>query len=472
MTSLTAFLASYIVSALWQVPLLYLAGCIVAYIVRRIGPAAEHRIWISVLLLCVIVPALPAPDTHGHSTAVTITESHVQQTTTVTSGPDRGWNVPLWLSLHVMQGIVAFWLLTVLYAATRLVVGIVRTRRLLREAQPYALQPNEVQLWHHCTQKFGLHNTRVLESAALQSPVAGSQDNQHILLLPTNFFATVSDQDAHAALAHEAAHMHRNDYRNNIVWHAAATVIFFHPFTLLLRRQLAASREMACDHAASMQVGSAHTYRIALLRLAIGIAQGRPVPQMSAAIGIFDSHSLEDRLNRLEKNMLITNKAVRYTLAAVAFLSITATASALALNGMRLLPSVTEAATSTESNPTPQPEPTSVPQASAPVSITSAAQAARMKILPPKLVHQVDPEFPRDQYGHALRDRGDNVESTIGLIVDTHGMPQNLHVVHSAGERFDENAMKAIRQYRFQPATKNGTPVAFHLNVAVNFQMF
>ncbi|HEY9137648.1 MAG TPA: M56 family metallopeptidase, partial [Terriglobus sp.] len=353
MTTLTAFLASYIVSALWQVPLLYLAGCIVAYIVRRIGPAAEHRVWITVLLLCVIIPALPAPGMHGHSTAITITEAHVHHTATETTGSGRGWDIPLWLPLKAMQAIVALWLLTVLYAATRLVVGILRTRRLLREAQPYALQPNEAQLWQHSTQQFGLHNTVVLESETIQSPVTGTDNHQHILLLPTNFFATVTHQDAQAALAHEAAHMRRNDYRNNILLHAAATVIFFHPFTLLLRRQLTSSREMACDHAASVQVGSAHTYRTALLRLAMVIAQGRPVPPMAAAIGIFDSHSLEDRLNRLEKEMPNTNTIARYALAAIAFLGISITASALALNGMRLLPaSVVSKALPSVANPT------------------------------------------------------------------------------------------------------------------------
>ncbi len=473
MTSLTAFLASYVVSALWQVPLLYLAGCIVAYIVRRIGPAAEHRVWIVVLLLCVIVPALPAPNMHGHSVAVAITDIHVHSNVWETSGPARGWDKPMWLSVHVMQGIVSFWLLTVLYAAARLFVGIQRTRHLLRQAQPLALQPNEAQLWQHCTQQLGLHNTVVMESEALQSPVTGSYNNQHILLLPTNFFATVAEQDAQAALAHEAAHMHRNDYRNNILLHAAAAAIFFHPFTLLLRRQLSASREMACDHAASMQVGSAHTYRIALLRLAMGIAQGRPIPQMSAAIGIFDSHSLEDRLNRLEKNMLITNTAVRYTLAAVAFLAISATASALALNGMRLLPTTESKVAASVANPAPAARaasPSPVAEAS-PVATPTPAPIAqsKAKLIMPVLIYQVDPEYPKSARGPA--DPGEH-ECLVRITVDTKGMPQNVHVPHSCGAAFDESSITAVRQYRFRAGTQEGKPVATDLSIMVDFKIF
>lgn len=467
MTHVTAVLASYIVSALWQVPLLYLAGCIVAYIVRRIGPAAEHRVWVTVLLLCVIVPALPAPNMHGHSVAVAITDIHIHSNVWETSGSSRGWDKPLWLSVYVMQAIVAFWGFTVLYAIARLLVGIQRTRRLLREAQPCTLQPNEAQLWQHCTQQFGLHNTVILESEALQSPVTGTYRKQHILLLPTNFFAAVSEQDAQAALAHEAAHMHRNDYRNNILLHAASTAIFFHPFTLLLRRQLSSSREMACDHAASMQVGSTHTYRMALLRLAMGMVQGRPVPPMASAIGIFDSHSLEDRLNRLEKNMPTTNTAVRYTLATIAFLAISATASALALNGMRLLPATESKVAAPGANPAPTPAPAVTASPAEPAPALRAQPKG--KLIMPVLIHQVDPEYPK-----SARARGEVGEHNclIAITVDTNGVPQNVHVASSGGEEFDQNSIIAVSQYRFKPATQAGKPVATDMKVGVNFQIF
>jgi protein TonB len=36
----------------------------------------------------------------------------------------------------------------------------------------------------------------------------------------------------------------------------------------------------------------------------------------------------------------------------------------------------------------------------------------------------------------------------------------------------DEQAVKAVSQYTFQPATENGVPVAVELNVEVNFNIF
>jgi TonB family protein len=453
MTTLTAFLASYVVSALWQVPLLYLAGCIVAYVVRRIGPAAEHRVWIAILLLCVLVPAFPAPGTHGQSIAVAITDVHIHRSISETTGPARGWKIPLWIPLYVMQGIVGFWLLTVAYAALRLLVGVLRTRRMVATAQPYTLQPNEAQLWQRCVTRFGLSNTVVLETGTIQSPVTVSQAGQDILLLPPQFFSAVPAEDAQAALAHEAAHMRRQDYRNNIALQAAATAIFFHPFTLPLRRQLTSSREMACDAAASAQVGSAYAYRNALLHLATWIAEGNPAPSMTAAIGIFDSHSLEDRLKRLEKEMPNINTVARYALAAVAFLGITVTASALALNSMRLLPAGAQSKTPTSSADAPQ-SASPTPPGFAPM---------------PRLIYMVDPKYPE-----LARHNGDLGEHAclVRLTVDTDGMPQNLHMQRSCGSGFDDNALAAVRQWRFRPAVEAGQIIARDISVEVKYKAF
>ena len=57
------------------------------------------------------------------------------------------------------------------------------------------------------------------------------------------------------------------------------------------------------------------------------------------------------------------------------------------------------------------------------------------------------------------------------LVVDAHGMPQNLHVVKSLEPSLDQNAMYAISQYRFKPAMFNGTPVPVMIKIEVDFQL-
>jgi periplasmic protein TonB len=60
----------------------------------------------------------------------------------------------------------------------------------------------------------------------------------------------------------------------------------------------------------------------------------------------------------------------------------------------------------------------------------------------------------------------------VGLIVDAHGLPQNIHVVQRLGMGLDEKAIEAIRRYRFKPATKDGKPVAAAIVVEVDFRLF
>lgn len=60
----------------------------------------------------------------------------------------------------------------------------------------------------------------------------------------------------------------------------------------------------------------------------------------------------------------------------------------------------------------------------------------------------------------------------IALIVDTHGNPQNVHVVQHLGMGLDEKAMESIRKYRFKPAMKDGKPVLAAMTIEVDFRLF
>ncbi len=60
----------------------------------------------------------------------------------------------------------------------------------------------------------------------------------------------------------------------------------------------------------------------------------------------------------------------------------------------------------------------------------------------------------------------------LSLIVDEHGMPQNVHVVKKLDYGLSENAVDAVKQYRFKPAMKDGMPVAVMMNVEVAFHLY
>jgi TonB family protein len=85
----------------------------------------------------------------------------------------------------------------------------------------------------------------------------------------------------------------------------------------------------------------------------------------------------------------------------------------------------------------------------------------------PELIFKVNPEFSEE----ARKDKFNGVV-LVNLIVDEHGLPQNVHVLRGVGRGLDKKAADAVRQYRFNPAMEAGKPVAVELNVEVAFQIF
>jgi len=85
----------------------------------------------------------------------------------------------------------------------------------------------------------------------------------------------------------------------------------------------------------------------------------------------------------------------------------------------------------------------------------------------PVLIYSVEPEFSEEARKAKV---AGNV--LVDLWVDTNGLPSHVHVIRGVGMGLDENAVAAVKQYRFKPAMENGKPVLVELTVEVNFQIF
>ena len=60
----------------------------------------------------------------------------------------------------------------------------------------------------------------------------------------------------------------------------------------------------------------------------------------------------------------------------------------------------------------------------------------------------------------------------ISLLVDAHGMPQNVRVVKPLKYGLSEKAIEAVNKYRFRPAMKDGKPVPVRITIEVNFHLY
>jgi TonB family protein len=85
---------------------------------------------------------------------------------------------------------------------------------------------------------------------------------------------------------------------------------------------------------------------------------------------------------------------------------------------------------------------------------------------PPVLLNNVMAEFSDD----AKRNKIQGVV-IVSLVVDEEGMPTDIQLVRGVGHGLDENAIAAVSQYRFQPATLDGNAIAHRITVEVDFHL-
>ena len=87
-------------------------------------------------------------------------------------------------------------------------------------------------------------------------------------------------------------------------------------------------------------------------------------------------------------------------------------------------------------------------------------------VSPPRLIHE---ERPR--YTEEARQRGITGDVLLEIIVLRDGSVDDVRLLRRLGAGLDEQAIQAVRQWRFSPAEKSGTPVDVVVEVAVEFNL-
>ncbi len=85
----------------------------------------------------------------------------------------------------------------------------------------------------------------------------------------------------------------------------------------------------------------------------------------------------------------------------------------------------------------------------------------------PKALDTPDPEYSEE--ARKAKYQGTCI---LWLIVDQSGRPQQVKVARSLGMGLDQKAIEAVQHWKFEPAMKDGHPVAVQINVEVNFRLY
>ncbi len=96
----------------------------------------------------------------------------------------------------------------------------------------------------------------------------------------------------------------------------------------------------------------------------------------------------------------------------------------------------------------------------------SPPQPAQAKVVPAKPIKQTSPEYPV-----AMRRFGLRGQVQIDFTVDTSGNVQNPVIFQSDNPAFDEPAITALREWKFEPGTRDGAPTALRQRQTIIFQL-
>lgn len=444
MSTMESIILSYLANALWQVPLLFVAGWLAARVLRLLGPASEHRAWVGVLLLQALLPAASTVSWNSLRALLNFSGSWPnkgQPHVSVVMGSGIAFGSP-----HLPSWLLAC--LTIIYVATAMwflahFVLNLRTIHLLRQnVAEVTLSTDHSSYWSQCVEAFRVKNAWLCTSSDVHGPITIGFKRK-LVLLPPDMLAGMAGPELRTAIAHEFAHMHRQDFLKNVLYEFICLPVCFHPVLSLTRRHLAETREMACDQMAA-SLSDQHQYARSLLRLASLLVGGIPA-RTPHAIGIFDATTFERRVMRLTNKPARRSALLRLaTVGVCVAFSIALCASTLALSVH-----VDALAASQEQPPTK----------------TAGPVAVRADIMQKEIVHKVLPIYPAEAKKAQITGTV-QLEVVIGKVGDV----ENLKVV-SGPKELQQSALDAVRQWKYQPFLLNGAPVKVKTTINVTYTL-
>lgn len=93
------------------------------------------------------------------------------------------------------------------------------------------------------------------------------------------------------------------------------------------------------------------------------------------------------------------------------------------------------------------------------------APPSEHSLTPPKLVQAAQPVYPPEKLKS-----GENASVALVLTLDDTGAVTDVAVAESAGDEFDQAALEAAKQLRFEPAQRDGKPVPAKIPFRIQFE--
>ena len=437
-------LLAYVLNSVWQAPLLFVAAWVAARLLRTAGPAAEHRVWVGALLLQSVLPAisiLPWQRVHFAVPWLTHGAAPANAQVSVLMGAGNGFGA-LRLPPAMMTAAAVAYGLLIVYFVARFIWRCTRLSAMIRGTEPLGFNSEVSRACERWSKHFGIMRPiSVACSHEIFAPLTMGIARKRVVL-PADMVTRLPHSDLDTAIAHEFAHIQRNDFLKNLIYEVLSLPISYHPCLWLTRQRIMETREMVCDEMAAGISGN-QEYAQSLLRLATLLLQGKPV-RVPHAIGIFDANTLERRLmNLTEKKKEIGGLRLFVSIGACVLMGIATATSAVALGFGAGQKSSAESDASSKSTP---------------ASISPEKMQERV-------ITKVNPTYPPE--AKKARIQGSVV---LKAVIGKDGHVEDLKVVSGPSE-LQQSALDAVRQWVYKPYLVNGAPIEVETKISVIYTL-
>jgi TonB family protein len=326
--------------------------------------------------------------------------------------------------------LLALWVPGFLIVLSQLLYGA-RTLRLLASRANTLSDPSFEAVAAALMRAYGFkRHVRLMYCPASSLPITWGVFRPRVLL--PGDAGGWTDGRKFAVLAHELAHIQRRDWLFQILAEISCAVYWFHPLFWVARNRLHLESERACDDAVLSMGTERREYAKHLLDIARALNAGPPV-SLAMAGQVHLEKRLVAILDSAAKRQAVTRRA------ALA-ISLPLLCLALPLAAMRSPKAETKSDQS---------------------AILTAAAIA------PRVVRYTTPPL----YSDEARQREIEGIVTIEAQIGTDGRATNLRVRRGLGFGLDENALLAVRDWRFAPGARDGRAVDSTTLVDVEFSL-
>lgn len=318
--------------------------------------------------------------------------------------------------------------------ASRTIAMHLRSRRIVRQAT--AASDRDREAMAAVARRSTLRRVPLVVRSSSGLPMTAGLLHP-VVLIPAASADRLDDDELKAVLAHELAHVERGHNLAAVVQHVATALFWFHPALWLANLRLHLEAEKDCDERVLEFVPDPPTYLSGILKASYGFIAPRP-----AGVSCMSTSQLKERLDNLMRHQKSKSRSIPHWLAIVVGVSAVLMATAV----------LSVAAPATASAATP------------------VAADTKGDITLPKLISKVNPVYPESARQKKIEGLV-VIEATVSDRGDVTSVAVAKGIAGDEGKALAEAAMAAVRQWKFEPAKRDGKSVELKYKVTINFKL-